>query len=279
MRREELHREGKLQIESLMNEVRSARQSLLMLDYDGTLAPFCANRREARPYPGVAEILQAIADTQKTRLVIVSGRDAREILQLLDLEPAPEMWGFHGLQRINPDTSSELVAIERQTLQALALAERSLRREGLQTASEFKPGSIAVHWRGVAEEEAESLRKRALQCWTPLVTSTGLLLLEFNGGLEIMAPEANKGDAVLICREEMDARTPAVYLGDDTTDEYAFRAMDGHGLSILVRPEWRPTAARAWLRPPAELMDFLKKWLDACKPAHSKSEPNTMVNR
>jgi trehalose 6-phosphate phosphatase len=189
------------------------------------------------------------------------------------------MWGFHGLQRIKPDSTSELVAIEKQTLQALAMAERSLRREGLQTASEFKPGSIAVHWRGVAREEAESLRKRALECWSPLVTGTGLLLLEFDGGVEIMAPEANKGDAVLICLEEMDPQTPAVYLGDDTTDEHAFRAMDGHGLSILVCPEWRSTAARAWLRPPAELLDFLRRWLDACKPAQSKSEPKTLVNR
>jgi trehalose 6-phosphate phosphatase len=278
LRGERLNRDSQLEIEALMKEIRRSRKSLLMLDYDGTLAPFCPDRRKAAPYPEVADVLQAIADNGRTRVVIVSGRDAREIMQLLDVEPSPEMWGFHGLQRLNSDGSSELVPIEKETLEALASAERALRREGLQRAAEFKPGSIAMHWRGMAKEEAESLRKRTLECWTPLVNSSGLLLLEFNCGVEVMAPEANKGDAVCSVLGEMDAQVPAAYLGDDTTDEHAFQAMDEHGLSILIRSEWRSTSARAWLRPPGELLDFLNQWLDACSHPAPNHEASTTVN-
>jgi trehalose-6-phosphatase len=51
------------------------------------------------------------------------------------------------------------------------------------------------------------------------------------------------------------------YLGDDQADEEAFRALQNRGLRILVRPEWRETAADVWLRPPEELVDFLFQWL------------------
>ena len=92
----------------------------------------------------------------------------------------------------------------------------------------------------------------------------GLKLLEFDGGIEIRPPEANKGDAVRTILSEMNPETPAAYLGDDNTDEHAFQAMNGRGLSILVRPRWRPTTAQLWLSPPDEVLDFLTRWLKAC---------------
>jgi len=88
--------------------------------------------------------------------------------------------------------------------------------------------------------------------------------LQFDGGVEIRAREADKGAAVRNFLREIDRDTPAAYLGDDTTDESAFRALEGRGLSVLVRPEWRPTAAQQWLKPPGELLDFLGLWLKAC---------------
>jgi trehalose 6-phosphate phosphatase len=62
---------------------------------------------------------------------------------------------------------------------------------------------------------------------------------------------------------EVSPETPAAYLGDDTTDESAFRAMEGRGISVLVRPTWRQTAAQSWLKPPQELLEFLDLWLKA----------------
>ena len=50
------------------------------------------------------------------------------------------------------------------------------------------------------------------------------------------------------------------YLGDDITDEDAFRAVKPRGLGVLVRPELRETAADIWIRPPDELLSFLRHW-------------------
>jgi trehalose-6-phosphatase len=53
------------------------------------------------------------------------------------------------------------------------------------------------------------------------------------------------------------------FLGDDLSDEAAFRAVrriGKRGLSVLVRREFRETAAEIWLRPPGELLIFLERW-------------------
>ena len=42
-------------------------------------------------------------------------------------------------------------------------------------------------------------------------------------------------------------------------------ALQGRGLTVLVRRERRKTAAQAWLKPPEELLDFLVRWRDACR--------------
>lgn len=253
------------QVELLLRAVARAPQSLLMLDYDGTIAPFREDPEQAFPYPGFSSLLQQIARTGKTRLVIISGRDASQIVPLLDIEPHPEVWGLHGLQRLKPDGSIELSPLDQSTLAALAAAEDWLLYQHLQHTAELKTGSIAVHWRGLGEREVDLIREQVLLGWTAIAKGTGLDLLEFNGGIEIRAPEADKGDAVRTILNEMDPDTPNAYLGDDTTDEHAFQAVNGRGLSVLVRPRWRRTAAQLWLTPPDEVRDLLNRWLQACQ--------------
>lgn len=250
-------------IESLLTAVAHAPQSLLMLDYDGTLAPFKRQRDQAFPYPGIGGLVEAIMRDSPTRVVIVSGRDAAEVIPLLGLYPCPEMWGLHGLQRRNPDGTLATVAVERWILDALGDARRWLHYQGLEHLAEFKTGSIAVHWRGLTESTMVETRSRVLLGWKPIAKQTHLELLDFECGVEIRAPKLNKGDAVRMLLAEVGSKMPAAYLGDDATDEHAFRAIRGHGLGILVRPRLRHTAAEAWLRPPEELIAFLRRWLKA----------------
>lgn len=268
----------KVQLELLLQAVARAPRSLLMLDYDGTLAPFHNDRKQAFPYPGISPVLQEIVRIGRTRVVIISGRDAKEIAPLLDVKPRPEVWGLHGLQRLKPDGSVELSPLEEPTVEALAAANKWLQYQRLQYMAEFKTGSIAVHWRGLAQCEAEAVRGRVLLGWTPVAKRTGLDLLEFDGGVEIRAHHADKGDAVRTIMSEMNSDTPAAYLGDDTTDEHAFQAMNGRGLSVLVRPRWRATAAQLWLRPNG-VLDLLTRWLQACQQQiASNNEKTAAVN-
>jgi trehalose 6-phosphate phosphatase len=259
-----LRSEVQSRLAPFLRAVGDSSQAVLLLDYDGTLAPFQVKRDRAQMYPGVALLLQEIMGQGRTRVVLVSGRDANEVLLLLNIQPRPEVWGIHGLQRLKTDGSMEMSPVNERTLRGLSDADRWLGYQRLRHAAEFKAGSIAVHWRGLSEIEAENLRSRVLLGWRTIAEDSGLDLLAFDGGVEIRAPGADKGDAVRILLSEISPNAPVAYLGDDTTDESAFLAMQGRGISVLVRPTWRRTAASLWLKPPAELLDFLGLWLKAC---------------
>ncbi len=252
------------QLTSFLRSISHAPQTALLLDYDGTLAPFHTTRDQARPYPGVALILQEIVRNGRTRVVVISGRDATDVLALLNIHPPPEVWGVHGLQRLQTNGSMEMAHLDERTLDGLSNADRWLGYQQVRRTAEFKAGSIAVHWRGLSESDVEDLRARVLLGWRRIAEHSGLDLLEFDGGLEIRACEADKGVAVRTFLSEISPDAPVAYLGDDTTDESAFQAMQGRGISVLVRPEWRQTAAQLWLRPPDELLDFLAQWLTTC---------------
>lgn len=240
-----------------------ATRPLLLLDYDGTLAPFRVDRFKARPWAGVREALASIQQQGKTRMVVVSGRPAEEILPLLALDPAPEIWGLHGSERLRSDGRHE---IERPDPRLQAMLDGVC--EQLETAgglTEKKPNAVAMHWRGVPQGKAVQIEKRTRELFEPLARIDGLALLEFEAGLELRAGR-DKGRVVKLLLEETgdEKEHAAAYLGDDITDEAAFRAIKGHGLGVLVRRKYRDTAASLWLRPPQELKDFLKRWLQAC---------------
>ncbi len=252
-----------------MQTVRLAPESALLLDYDGTLAPFHTQRDQAFPYPGVALLLQEIVRDACTRVVVISGRDVTDLPPLLNIHPRPEIWGMHGLQRLRADGTTEMPHLDQQTLSGLSDADCWLTYKHLRHRAEFKSGGIAVHWRGLTALDAADIRARVLLGWRPIVAQSGLDLLEFDGGIEIRARQANKGDAVRSFLNEISLDTPVAYLGDDTTDESAFQAIGARGVSILVRPEWRPTLAQIWFKPPQDVIDFLGLWL------RSSAEGNT----
>jgi len=248
-----------------LKSVARASRSCLLLDYDGTLAPFRKQRNKAFPYAGVTGLLDAIERNGRTRVVIISGRDARETLSLLAMQPSPEIWGLYGLQRLSPDGTGESVQLEEATREGLEAAKQWLDYQQLQSSAEVKVASIAIHWRGLDAPEVEEIRARTLMGWGPIAKRAKLELLHFDGGVEILPAEADKGRAVGIVLDEMDEETPACYLGDDITDESAFHTINLRGLSVLVRARPRQTSASIWLKPPEDLLDFLNRWLRACE--------------
>jgi trehalose-phosphatase len=248
---------------SFLEQVQRAPKRVLMLDYDGTLAPFTPDRARAFPYREIPSMVSRIMQ-HRTRVVLISGRAATELLFLSGIHPHPEIWGSHGSERLLPDGTYEVDAPPRPQRAGLQIANKSLRACGLSARMETKPGAIAVHWRGLSSTEKTAIEDKVQRLSDSLINDYGLQLLPFDGGLELRAPGKSKGDAVSAILEECEKGVPAAYLGDDQTDENAFRAIKGRGLAVLVRPEPRPTLADVWLRPPDELEGFLRDWLAAC---------------
>jgi trehalose-phosphatase len=249
-----------------------AATRLLLLDYDGTLAPFRVDRFQAAPWAGVRGLLNQIQAQGKTQLQVVSGRPAGEIVELLKLDTPPTVWGLHGAERLNPDGSREMETTAHETRTRLDALSATLRNGAFGGLFEEKPNAAVVHWRGMAPRKAREVEQRTRALFEPLAHADGLQLLEFECGLELRAGR-DKGGAVTAILQEFGAvdsmqfpaadLIPAAYLGDDFTDESAFAAIEGRGLSVLVRREWRATRADVWLKPPEELRSFLGLWLDA----------------
>jgi trehalose-phosphatase len=247
----------------LWPQLQSAPRSLLMLDYDGTLAPFRDDRFEATPYPGVEDRLAILSGLSRVRLVLITGRSARDLKDLLPPTVELEIWGSHGRERLNVDGSYELAALDPLQLDALQEVGQQLSGLGYAAALEMKPASLAVHWRGLEPEAKERLRSLTYSVFERLIPASGLQLLPFDGGLELRSPDRTKGTAVRQILAQEPAALPVVYLGDDLTDEDAFAEVGNRGASILVRPVARESSAGFWLRPPQELLDFLDSWIEA----------------
>jgi trehalose-phosphatase len=251
-------------IEQFWHVLAAAPERVLMLDYDGTLAPFTTERDKAYPYPGVRDAVADIIAQGRTRLAVITGRGIDEIPHLLGLGSGYETWGSHGLERRHADGTTipvELPAVVKENLKA---AEETARRVETGSQLELKPGCVALHWRGLSAAAAMNLRDLALTEWAALTATPGLELREFDGGVELRATLKTKGDAVGTILAEVGPGAAAAYLGDDTTDEDAFRVLKGRGLPVLVRKEERPTLAAAWIRPPEELLSFFGQWLKHC---------------
>jgi trehalose-phosphatase len=237
----------------------------LLLDYDGTLAPFRVDRFQARPWAGVRELLTRIQQQGRTRMAIISGRSAHEIGPLLRIDPPLEVWGLHGAERLFPNGRSELQPAPTAALEKLKKLRALLKRDSFGGLFEDKANAAVMHWRGVSVRKARLIEERTRVLFEPLVGTDGLDLLEFEAGVELRIGR-DKGGAVEAILGEADADAPVAYLGDDSTDEAAFRAVNQVGvqnLSVLVRNQWHDTAAVLWLRPPVELRGFLEDWFRA----------------
>ncbi len=237
----------------------------MLLDYDGTLAPFRIHAHEALPYPGVREILDAIMAGGHSRLVIVSGRWTRDLKPLLGLKRLPEIWGSHGWEQLKPDGEYAVAHMDENALRHLAEADAwTAEVEARGGRCEMKPGSLAIHWRGLALENIDEIRDLVSQNWNLQEMEKNLVWHDFDGGIELRVPGRHKGFVVEAILSEMGPETAAAYLGDDATDEDAFKAIRGRGIGVLVRPQFRATAADFWLKPPEELLEFLKQWHETC---------------
>jgi trehalose-phosphatase len=270
----EAHR--KLALKARTSDTRSGKEAgrffrgfaggaapLLLLDYDGTLAPFRVDRFQARPWAGVRDLLERIQRQGRTRMTVITGRPAAEIAPMLGLDPPLEVWGLHGAERLYPDGRRELEKAPAATEAKLEELRQFLQRDSLGGLFEDKANGAVMHWRGYSRKKAEQIEQRTRALFEPLARMEGLKLLEFEAGLELRVGR-NKGGAVEAIVAEAGARGPLAYLGDDLSDEAAFRAVQkAGGMSILVRRAWRETAAEVWLRPPTELKTFLERWRQA----------------
>ena len=198
-----------------------------------------------------------LIDLKNCRTVIVSGRTVKDIRELLDLDKYPEIWGCHGSEKITSEGDYIAKRLPPEIINDLAKAADTARQEGFWDMCEQKHSSISLHLRGLPPEIIKSNKAKAKKTWNNIIKKKNLTISEFDGGIEIRPQNITKGTAINFILSNCDGDLPVIYMGDDFTDEDAFRALKGRGLSILVKSEYRSTEADIWIKPPDELLEFL----------------------
>ncbi len=241
--------------------VHDAPHVALLLDYDGTLAPFHEDRLKAVPVEGIVEALQDIRLQTDTFVALVSGRPISEILSLMP-EPGVTIIGTHGFEIRPAGEGIQAMLVDDAQLALLDRAELDARRIVGPQRAERKIATVAAHFRGLDRLDARQHESALTQQWLSYADTSKVEVRQFNGGLEMRALGRHKGVAVAEFLSNCPDDTLAVYIGDDDTDEDAFKVLrDGGGYGIRVGEQSTTTAARGSLPSCADVLRFLQTWI------------------
>lgn len=209
-------------------------------DIDGTLIDLAEAPDGVRVDRRLRRLLVAVHAATGGALALISGRSLADIDRLFPDVPMPAA-GQHGVERRDAGGLTSRHAFPEQRLNAVrpVLLDAVHRTPGL--LIEDKHFSVAVHYRR-APEAGEFVRElcaaMARRLGPRFTVQEGKYVIELKPGGK------DKGVAILeFMREQPFHGRPAVFIGDDATDEYGFRVvnrLDGH--SIKVGPG--PTVAR-----------------------------------
>lgn len=257
-------RPRRLVMRDLERYCRTAPRLLLCLDYDGTLVPIAARPEDACPTPAVLDLLTRLASTARIMVAIVSGRPVAELSTLLPVLGLT-LIGTHGLEIRAPNGSVSQMLPPGAFMLTMARMQREIRqlirgKDGF--LLEDKRQTLTLHYRLADPQEAAQIVSR-IQTVLRRYQGNGVALELLHGKkvAEIRPVGVNKGKAVAALLQQVGSTMLPIYVGDDTTDEDAFRVLADRGLSILVSDVARPTGAQYYLENPRAVFELLEQVL------------------
>ncbi len=241
----------------------------LFLDYDGTLAPLMPRPQEAQLPEETRSTLSELSHADKLLLAVVSGRKLEDVKRKVGLARIIYS-GNHGLELSSPKVKFEELA----TPGYLCVLRRirddlTARLSGFPGVTfEDKDITFSIHYRTVDPSRIPELKTIFHEATIVYLIRNRIKIKEQNKVLEIWPPvNWDKGKIVkwLLARQELagDAgdRLP-VYVGDDMTDEDAFRALRERGVTIFVRGRPGVSDAEYYLKDQREVGELLKRLLE-----------------
>ena len=235
--------------ERVVHRIREAPCCALFLDFDGTLAEFTPEPQEARLSSAAKRVLGTLARKRRVRLFFISGRRRDDLLKRVGLRGCKYLGLFGAEQTARP-------RLRRSAVIHQVKAEVEARIADLPGVwVEDKGPAFVLHYRDAPRRVRARVRR---QLRAVLQTTGGARHFESAHGLEVVPPEVRGKGAVVsqLLRRPALRRALPIYLGDDVSDESAFRAAR-QGVTVRVGSR-RATAARYALRNPSEVRTFLQ---------------------
>ena len=219
----------------MLREYAAADRRLLLLDYDGTLAPFTNDPQEAAPDADLLHVLAELAADPRNRVVIISGRDHLTLQRWLG-HLSISFIAEHGvwLREARPDAEWTLFqAMNNEWKRQIRPVLEQYVNRTTGSFIEEKEYSLVWHYRRVDAQLGQERARELKSHLTFLGANNDLQILDGNKVIEVKTSGINKGTAA--------ARWIANYhpdfifaIGDDRTDEDTFRAMPPTAYSVKV---------------------------------------------
>jgi trehalose-phosphatase len=243
--------------EKVQDKIRQAQTLFLLLDYDGTLTPIVSSPELALCPREVKVLLEKLRDSPHALLAIISGRSLEDLKEKVGI-PGLIYVGNHGLdiqnpigvhkKKLSPSREKEL----RNIIQTLQKSFREI--PGI--LLEDKGPILAVHYRNVAQKYLgwiHRVLKETSEKWKGRwKIAHGKMVFEIRPGVDF-----HKGKAVRDILQGSSRDLLPIYIGDDQTDEDAFREVKGRGITVFIGPGWLTSEAEYYLKNPAEVQEFL----------------------
>jgi trehalose 6-phosphate phosphatase len=237
---------------------------VLFLDYNGTLAPIVEDPAAAQMGPAMQHVLTILAQHPRYRVGIVSGRALADLRTRVGGRGL-YLAGNHGLEIEGPGICyqhSEVWRL-RPELDVLAQAMKSDLEAIPGAWVEDKGFTLSVHFRRVSAASMPEVKARLFRCAGPGVDA-GLFALRTGKAVLEIRPRVqwSKGEAVCwileqIRQQRSAASVLALYLGDDDTDEDAFRVLVSAGVGIVVGNDRHGSAAQYYVESTEEVEQLL----------------------
>ncbi|XP_068641493.1 probable trehalose-phosphate phosphatase J [Aristolochia californica] len=269
-----LHHPSALRMFEQIMSASKGKQIVMFLDYDGTLSPIVEDPDRAFMSDAMRKAVRDVARYFPT--AIVSGRCRDKVysfVQLAELYYA----GSHGMDIKGPAKGPKYKKTKKSVLFQPAseflpmidevykfLVEKTKSIPGAMV--ENNKFCVSVHFRCVDEERWSGLAEQVrsvLKEYPKLRLSQGRMVLEIRPTIKW-----DKGKALEFLLESLGYancnNVLPVYIGDDRTDEDAFKVLRerGQGFGILVSKNPKDTNASYSLQEPAEVMDFLHRLVE-----------------
>ncbi|KAL3514099.1 hypothetical protein ACH5RR_026816 [Cinchona calisaya] len=269
-----LHHPSALKMFEEIINISKGKQIVMFLDYDGTLSPIVEDPDRAFISYEMREAVKDVAHHFPT--AIVTGRCRAKVFDFVKLS---ELYyaGSHGMDIKGPTkghnyrkgNQAVLCQPAREFLPMIDEVYKTLleKTKSIPGANvENNKFCLSVHFRCVEEKRWAELAeqvKTVIKDYPKLKLTQGRKVLEIRPTIKW-----DKGNALEFLLESLGYANSndvlPVYIGDDRTDEDAFKVLrkKGQGFGILVSKVPKETNASYTLQEPSEVMCFLKRLVE-----------------
>lgn len=244
-------------VESMLMDYHKASTRIIIANYDGTLVPFTENRKAARPGADLVKLLEKLNKTDKTDIVIISGRGKEDL----------DAWLGEAPLNFTAEHGAWIREARKKDWQLFKPLSNEWKEEVLPILEMYTdrlPGafieerdySLSWHYHKADIEQSSFLSKEVSDHLLSITTNIGVQVLHGNKVIEVSNSGINKAELAMhwLSRKQYDF---VLAIGAGWSDELLFQSLPEHAWSIKVG--MLQTDAKYVFKKQSDAIDLLQK--------------------